>query len=174
MCLADYCDIMRCDVLITQDLDGSLIDDSSPVNTDIEVWRETTATRQTTLAASSTGSRDLVRIFNNDKFQISGSVGGQFHHYCDRRDTPDNHFTINHQKQKMIGSENNKTRDICDSNHLVDSALPAIDRKQQRLFELQKLKSNCKPEELLKLKIRCEVRIGIGIGSLLQHNSTLR
>lgn len=152
---------MRCDVLLTQDFEGSLIDDSGTVNTDIEVWRETTA-RQTTVAPA-TGSRDLVRIFN-DKFQISGassggSAGGEgpFHHYCDRRDTPDNHFTINHQKQKMIESDDNKTRGICDSNHLVDSALPAIDRKQQRLFELQKLKSNCKPEELLKLKIRCEV-----------------
>lgn len=168
VCLADYCDIMRCDVLITQDFEGSSIDDSSPVNTDIEVWRETTA-RQTTVAPA-TGSRDLVRIFN-DKFQISGGSSGPFHHYCDRRDTPDNHFTINHQKQKMIGSDNNKTRDICDSNHLVDSALPAIDRKQQRLFELQKLKSNCKPEELLKLKIRCEILVRDCIAGLLVNLS---
>ncbi|XP_012266165.2 uncharacterized protein LOC105691921 [Athalia rosae] len=167
VCLADYCDIMRCDVLLTQDLEGSSIDDSSSVNTDLEVWRETTA-KQTTVAPS--GSRDLVRIFN-DKFQISGASGEPMHHYCDRRDTPDDHFTINHQKQKMIGSDNNKTRDICDSNHLVDSALPAIDRKQQRLFELQKLKSNCKPEELLKLKIRCEILVRDCIAGLLVNLS---
>ncbi|XP_046745585.1 uncharacterized protein LOC124410907 [Diprion similis] len=175
VCLADYCDIMRCDVLITQDFEGSSIDDSSTINTDIEVWRETTA-RQTTLAPS-TGSRDLARVFG-DKFQESQTNGGTnrgtFHHYCDRRDTPENHFTINHQKQKMIGSEdeeNNKTHGICDSNHLVDSALPAIDRNQQRLVELQKLKSNCKPEELLKLKIRCEILVRDCIAGLLVNLS---
>lgn len=46
----------------------------------------------------------------------------------------------------------------CDAN-LVDSSLPPVDRKQQRLSELQKMKANCKSEELEKLKDRCEILV---------------
>lgn len=52
-------------------------------------------------------------------------------------------------------------------NDLVDSALPAADNKQQRILELQKLKANCKPEELQKLKTKCEILVRDCIASLL-------
>lgn len=55
VCLADYCDIMRCNVLVTQD---AKIAFPESVNTDIEIWREATAYR-TALATS--GPRDLAR-----------------------------------------------------------------------------------------------------------------
>lgn len=54
----------------------------------------------------------------------------------------------------------------CQSD-LVDSALPAADFKQQRILELQKLKANCKPDELQKLKTRCEILVRDCIASLL-------
>lgn len=45
----------------------------------------------------------------------------------------------------------NRTTSRCET--LVDSVLPP----RQRFVELQKLKANCKAEDLLKLKVKCEV-----------------
>lgn len=63
-------------------------------------------------------------------------------------------------------SQNNSYNNLC-INDLVDSALPAADNKQQRILELQKLKANCKPEELQKLKTKCEILVRDCIASLL-------
>lgn len=52
-------------------------------------------------------------------------------------------------------------------NDLVDSALPSNDNKQQRIAELQKLKANCKPEELQSLKTKCEILVRDCIAGLL-------
>lgn len=49
----------------------------------------------------------------------------------------------------------------------MDSALPPTDRKQQRLSELQKLKDNCKSEDLEKLKTKCELLVRDCIAGLL-------
>ena len=50
-----------------------------------------------------------------------------------------------------------KTENATDScgNNFVDSSRP----QKQTASELQKLKANCKPEQLLKLRTRCEVRL---------------
>jgi hypothetical protein len=65
-------------------------------------------------------------------------------------------------EDKLQNSSNN----MC-QNDLVDSALPAPDNRQQRIAELQKLKANCKPEELQKIKTKCEILVRDCIGSLL-------
>lgn len=60
MCLSDYCDIMRCDVLLTQDAKTAYTD---AVNTDIEVWREGTAYKK---ALVSSGPRDVAKYSIKD------------------------------------------------------------------------------------------------------------
>lgn len=55
---------------------------------------------------------------------------------------------------------------------MVDSALPPADNKQERIAELQKLKANCKPEELQKLKTKCEILVRDCIATLLIQLST--
>lgn len=62
-------------------------------------------------------------------------------------------------------SDSNATAS-CDGN-MVDSSLPPVDRKQQRLSELQKLKANCKSEDLEKLKTKCEILVRDCIAGLL-------
>lgn len=57
ICLADYCDMMRCEVLISQDATLSFGD--STMSTDIEVWNEATAYR-TALTPST--PRDLAKV----------------------------------------------------------------------------------------------------------------
>lgn len=147
MCLADYCDIMRCEVLQTQDLGPE-----TPQNTDIEIWREATAYHTALTPAT---PRDLARV---------SLRGGVFHrvetpppaptsHHCPRSDAPSS------SSSSSSADSDNNTADTCDNN-LVDSTVPP---KHQRLSELQRLKANCKPEELQKLKTRCEVSIELRV-----------
>lgn len=58
VCLADYCDIMRCEVLISHDSTLSF-GDSIMMTTDIEIWSESTAYRTALMA---TGPRDLAKL----------------------------------------------------------------------------------------------------------------
>lgn len=59
---------------------------------------------------------------------------------------------------------------MCQSD-LVESAFPAPENRQQRIESLQKLKANCKPEELQKLKTKCEILVRDCIAGLLIHLS---
>lgn len=42
-----------------------------------------------------------------------------------------------------------------------------MDRKQKMMSEIQKLKSNCNPEDLQKLKTRCEILVRDCIAGLI-------
>lgn len=55
------------------------------------------------------------------------------------------------QKRNLSDSEDDKCETILESSH----------PPKQQSMELQKLKANCKPEDLLKLKQKCEVRRSI-------------
>lgn len=61
ICLANYCDIMRCKVLLAKDATLSFGD--STISTDIEVWSEATAYRT---AISTSGPRDLAKLPNRN------------------------------------------------------------------------------------------------------------
>lgn len=53
--------------------------------------------------------------------------------------------------------ENGDSNTTACDEHLVDSALPAVDGSKQTDDEFQRLKADCKPEDLARLKLRCEV-----------------
>lgn len=59
MCLADYCDILRCEVLATQEMKDYL-NGPNQMNTDIEIWREATAYKT---ALTLSGPRELIKVF---------------------------------------------------------------------------------------------------------------
>ncbi|RZF34739.1 hypothetical protein LSTR_LSTR007791 [Laodelphax striatellus] len=166
VCLADYCDIMRCEVLKTQDMGGAGGGGGGPdtavqLNTDIEIWREATAYHT---ALTPAGPRDLARVAT----ARGGGASYSPHpaspppppapHRCPRTDSPPHGGSA---------ASENTSADVCDNN-LVDSASPP---KHHRLSELQKLKANCKPEELHKLKTRCEILVRDCIAGLLVNLS---
>lgn len=65
-----------------------------------------------------------------------------------------------------VFQQNASSNNICQSD-LVDSVLPSPDNRQQRINEIKKLKANCKPEELQKIKTKCEILVRDCIASLL-------
>lgn len=77
--------------------------------------------------------------------------------------------------EERSSNEEDKSQNISNyicQNDMVDSALPAPDNRQQRIAEFQKLKANCKPEELQKIKTRCEILVRECIAGLLIQLST--
>ncbi|XP_018320734.1 uncharacterized protein LOC108733884 isoform X2 [Agrilus planipennis] len=166
VCLADFCDIIRCDVLRSQDIKMGY---SEPINTDIELWRESTAYK-TELAP--TGQRDLAKYVTIKTLPASKSSKRKNlkHSLCQSKEGTQEYPDDNSGRGKEKSQNNSANNDVCPSD-LVDSALPATENKQQRIAELQKLKAHCKPEELQKLKNKCEIFVRDCIASLLIHLS---
>ncbi|KAL1124370.1 hypothetical protein AAG570_000999, partial [Ranatra chinensis] len=155
ICLADYCDIMRCDVVRKHIMSDPGPGDSVQMNTDIEIWREATGYHT---ALSPVGPRDLARVSSSQQNTVfskpSPSGTPTASRSCARVDAPQSE------------TNTNTTGDICDN--LIDSSVPP----KQRISELQRLKANCKPEILQKLKIRCEMLVRDCIAGLLVNLST--
>ncbi|KAK0163098.1 hypothetical protein PV327_006807 [Microctonus hyperodae] len=196
VCLANYCDIMRCDVLGAMELEGSLVDDSSgSLNTDIQIWRENTESKTTPFIPCE--CRELARVYNNvgssDKSGVvtTASLAFQVHpRHCNRNEVDskasisstattstaasDYHRNIVHgPDNKSSACDNSDGDDDDDASNLVETALPPTNdkREKNRESELRKLKSNCKPEELQKLKIQCEILVRDCIVGLLANLS---
>lgn len=166
VCLADYCDIMRCDVLITQD-PKTVFPDLE--NTDIEIWREASAYSK---ALTTSGPRDVAKYtFKNGNYphlqKSPTQVKGKQPKNCQKADTSE---STNSAEDEETKSQNTSSTKLC-QNDLVDSALPTSDSRQQRIAELQKLKANCKPEELQKIKTSCENLVRDCIAGLLLNLS---
>lgn len=175
MCLADYCDIMRCDVLGNRDFESFLVDEEGGHHsTDIQVWKENTEQR-TTSVMSCESRPGLSRTYSPVEKGCTISGGGavtNIQQYCQREDSGalENHRLPGTAYHVEIAGPDNKSNaceneededeedDEDDEENLVEAALPAVDKKQRRKgLHLRKLKANCKPEELQKLKLQCEV-----------------
>lgn len=168
---------MRCDVLGNRDFENSVDDDDGQLNTDIQVWRENTEQQrqQRSISVMPCESRGLTRIYPADKSCAIAGGGAMtnLQRYC-RRDDHNNdmhnhrlarssyHNEIVEPDNKSNACEEDEDEDDEDAEYedenLVEAALPAVDKKQRRTgLHLRKLKTNCRPEELQKLKTQCEV-----------------
>lgn len=78
ICLADYCDIMRCQVLISQDANLGT-DSANFPNTDVEIWQEGTVYR--TAVTTTPGTKEVSKIFvkNNDQLSINPQTKAKSH-----------------------------------------------------------------------------------------------
>ncbi|XP_055599360.1 uncharacterized protein LOC129748701 isoform X2 [Uranotaenia lowii] len=207
ICLAEYCDMMRCEVLIAKDATLSFGNDPNMMSTDIEVWSESTAYRT---ALTPSGPRDLAKVpvrksflpkilqtIKNDILNERPSpsaISTKSVSNCEASEQPKHRVGSLHQssRRRNKDDEDDQEADVeddeddeddddeeedendndsnatsqCEQN-LVDSALPPVDRKQQRLNEMQRMKANCKTEELEQLKTRCEILVRDCIVGLL-------
>lgn len=82
-------------------------------------------------------------------------------------------FVTGQHETNVNKDENDSPEEIdCDTTNsseenLVDSSLPPVDKKQQRITEFQRMKANCKPDELEQLRVKCEILIRDCIAGLL-------
>ncbi|XP_076765258.1 uncharacterized protein LOC143432473 isoform X2 [Xylocopa sonorina] len=198
VCLADYCDIMRCDVLGNRDFESSLVDDETGHHsTDIQVWKENTEQRSTAmLPCDSRGG--FARTYPAEKACtiVGGGAVTNIQQYCHREDSgalenhrlpgtayhveivgPDNKSNAcdnEEEEEEEDEEEEEEDEDEDDEENLVEAALPAVNKKQRRKgLHLRKLKANCKPEELQKLKLQCEILVRDCIAGLLTNLSVL-
>ncbi|XP_043466960.1 uncharacterized protein LOC122501505 [Leptopilina heterotoma] len=196
VCLADYCDIMRCDVLGNHDFDSSLVDGTITLNTDIQVWRETTEKRVSTPC----DSRELSRTYRGEKVQTTSDSSSSFislQRYCQRdKESLEVQYSENSYRQDVAGPDNKSSAcegegsdeeegedeedaeidddddDEEDSIDFVEAAHPVASKKRRsKAFKLGKLKASCKPEELQKLKLQCEILVRDCIAGLLANLS---
>lgn len=74
----------------------------------------------------------------------------------------------NETNEDSDGEENDENENITSSS--CDA--PNVTRKQQKISELQRMKANCKTDEIHKLKLRCEGLVRGCIAGLLVKLST--
>lgn len=167
---------MRCDVLIIKDSTLSL-GEQAFAPTDIEVWNEASAHRTAMLAAAT--KRDITPSKSNKislkykekmtellsgrkrKIEQMGSCAGK---RCkDDEDLP-HEIEDDEDEQK-----NNKNQSSTDENI---NPLPADELKRQKISEMQRMKANCKTDDIDTLKYKCESLVRDCIASLLVQLSS--
>lgn len=108
---------------------------------------------------------DNIKFYNKDN-QSSKNKNNKFKDSLSPGKDDDEDEDDDDEEDDENDEENDSNTTSCDK-HLVDSALPPVDSKQQRISELQKMKANCKSEELEKLKNKCEILVRDCIAGLL-------
>lgn len=168
ICLADYCDIMRCNVLVAKDSSlGSF--SQSPVSTDIELYNEATAlaaARREVIKAGTTKSKafNLPPSLREKLNQILAATGHKIESTAPKEKIHKRKRNLCSERARKPESRQNsndsKKPDEGDAESDDDKDSPACetiaDIRQHRFTEMQRLKANCKSDEIHKLKNRCE------------------
>ncbi|CAK1550106.1 unnamed protein product [Leptosia nina] len=160
VCLEDYCDIMRCQVLIAH----GLLSDGAVPTTDVEVWQDLESARKA-LAPAATRSIAKVPMRRRQRARAPIPVPD-----CPRAE-PDaeehDHIENGEKKKEENDGDTNQTAELCDAD-TVESSLPP-DSRQRRLADLQAERAACDPGKLQGLKVRCERIVHSCIATLLLH-----
>nr|XP_032510732.1 uncharacterized protein LOC116765375 [Danaus plexippus plexippus] len=163
VCLADYCDIMRCQVLVAH---GLLSRGSGPV-TEVELWQDAEVAKK---ALAPAASRSVARVTNRRRQRTRPPTTVADCPKSDHDSETGTHTpTIETEDKKREENEGdtNQTAELCDAD-TVESSLPP-DSRQKRLADLQAERAACDPTHLQGLKVRCERVVHSCIATLLLH-----
>ncbi|XP_032592049.1 uncharacterized protein LOC6561397 isoform X2 [Drosophila grimshawi] len=203
VCLADFCDIMRCEVFQTEDASSLKFGDQHIV-TDIEVWGDSlgqnsalakanaaylsliprTSTLSATRAAKVQNRQLLQEKPSQSKEQSSTEAGNAAAGEEGSASKPKSagekllmklkELGQAHLKRPDVQSEpesetkrNNETEEVDHSGDVEGSGEQPDAEKSADAVGQTKVRANCKPEELSKLKARCEFLLRSCIGGLL-------
>ncbi|XP_028166724.1 uncharacterized protein LOC114357347 isoform X2 [Ostrinia furnacalis] len=164
VCLADYCDIMRCQVLVAH---GLLSGGGGP-GTDIEVWQDLEAARK---ALAPAATRSVARVPQRRRARArpepppAQSMNPP--RDCPSNDPDADEPEVEEKRTEDNEGDANQTAELCDAD-TVESSLPP-DSRQKRLADLQAERAACDPTRLQGLKIRCERVVHSCIATLLLH-----
>lgn len=182
VCLADYCDIMRCDVLVAKDSSLGSFSQSSG-STDIELYNEATALaaarREVIKSQMKSQAFNLPPSLREKLNQILAATGHKIEAPASKEKIHKRKRNLCSEKVKRPESAQNQNdskkpedenaSDDDKENSTNSPCETLADRKQQRFSEMQRLKANCKTDETHKLKSRCERLIRTCIaGSLVK------
>uniref|UniRef100_A0A182QU16 C2H2-type domain-containing protein n=1 Tax=Anopheles farauti TaxID=69004 RepID=A0A182QU16_9DIPT len=151
VCLADYCDMMRCEVLIAKDATLAFGSDPNAVSTDIEVWSEATAYRT---ALTTSGPRDLAKVPESAKSLLPKVL----------QTIRDDVFRNRQPQQAVTSVLHAKGTSNCDKN---DASSSKGDRKRSKSSGDGRSEANCNADDIGQLKTRCEVLVRDCIVGLL-------
>ncbi|XP_030565529.1 uncharacterized protein LOC115765922 isoform X3 [Drosophila novamexicana] len=199
VCLADFCDIMRCEVFQTEDASSLKFGDQHIV-TDIEVWGDSLG-QNSALAKANAAYLSLIprtstlsatraaKVQNRQLLQEKPSPSKEQPLAADANSAEDGSAA----KPKSAGEKLLMKLKELSQTHLkrAAQAAPATESKKNATAEAEqsgdgegsgqpdaakssdagngqaKVRVNCKPEELSKLKARCELLLRSCIGGLL-------
>ncbi|CAH0726079.1 unnamed protein product, partial [Brenthis ino] len=159
VCLADYCDIMRCQVLVAH---GLLSGGSGP-STDIELWQDAEAARK---ALAPAATRSVARVPARRRHRTRTPPPTPVAD-CPKTDSNNEELETEEKKREENEGDTNQTAELCDAD-TVESSLPP-DSRQRRLADLQAERAACDPAHLQRLKVRCEKVVHSCIATLLLH-----
>lgn len=177
--------------------DATLSFGQSTAPTDIEVWNEATALatarREVAKAQSNIKSFSLPpslknklndilttgqkKPVNNEKIHKRKQQKNCTEQKAKKQNAEDDSSGDNKQNNSSNNNDINEDSDgeENDENENITSTscdAPNVTRKQQKISELQRMKANCKTDEIHKLKTRCEGLIRGCIAGLLVKLST--
>lgn len=162
ICLADYCDIMRCDVLVAKDSSLGSFSQSSG-STDIELYNEATALaaarREVIKSQTSSRSFNLPPSLREKLNHILAATGHKIEKpskekiHKRKRNICIEKVKKSEPHQNQNDSQKPDEGDDEDSEQQCESI---ADSRQRRFTEMQRLKANCKTDEIHKLRSRCE------------------
>ncbi|XP_048484230.1 uncharacterized protein LOC105381366 isoform X1 [Plutella xylostella] len=157
VCLAEYCDIMRCQVLVAH---GALSGGGGP-GTDVEVWQDAEAARR---ALAPAATRSVARVPGRRRPRTRPPLPPAD---CPKSSPEDEPVPVPQKSAEETEGEANQTAELCDAD-TVESSLPP-DSRQDRLADLQAERAACDPTKLHTLKVRCETIVHSCIATLLLH-----
>ncbi|KAJ8729270.1 hypothetical protein PYW08_000851 [Mythimna loreyi] len=161
VCLADYCDIMRCQVLVAH----GLLSGAGGPSTDIEVWQDVEAVKK---ALAPAATRSVARVTARRRHRPRAVPPPPIAD-CPRTDVDAREEEAEPEEKRTEDSDGdaNQTAELCDAD-TVESSLPP-DSRQKRLADLQAERAACDPTRLQTLKVRCERIVHSCIATLLLH-----
>ncbi|XP_054083222.1 uncharacterized protein LOC105209676 isoform X3 [Zeugodacus cucurbitae] len=181
VCLADFCDIMRCEVFQTEE-SSSLTTSDQHVVTDIEVWGDSLG-QNSALAKANTPYLSLIPLrtssiggtraakvqtrqlcqdkIGQNKFKDTGSPTNVEHNKATNTQTPPHSRS---QKAKKKGPKEHSHNDADEGS---PSPSDNTSSPKNENGNIQKTRSSCKAEELHKLKVQCELLVRSCISGLL-------
>lgn len=178
ICLADYCDILRCDVLITKDSSlGSALNSAASTDTSIELYNEATALaaarREVIKSHMSSNTFRLPPLLKEKLNDLLAATGHKI-------EIPPAKEKIHKRRRNVCSESVRKSKPFEANSNNTDEKENSTQAGcesygKSRFSELQRLKASCKSDEMHKLKSRCELLIRTCIaGALVKLSSTLR
>ncbi|KAF9804167.1 hypothetical protein SFRURICE_020595 [Spodoptera frugiperda] len=161
VCLADYCDIMRCQVLVAH----GLLSGTGGPSTDIEVWQDVESVKK---ALAPAATRSVARVNARRRHRARTAPPPPIED-CPRSeaDVREEESEPEEKRTEDNDSDANQTAELCDAD-TVESSLPP-DSRHKRLADLQAERAACDPTRLQTLKVRCERIVHSCIATLLLH-----